>query len=111
MALEQLVDNALRHTLPGTAVAIAAAAEGDHAVLTVEDAGPGVPDDLLADLAEPFFRLDQSRGRGGTGLGLTLVAAIVALHSGRLQLARSALGGLSVRITLPGIGAAPAPTA
>jgi two-component system OmpR family sensor kinase len=111
MALEQLVDNALRHTLPGTAVAIAAAAEGDHAVLTVEDAGPGVPDDLLADLAEPFFRLDQSRGRGGTGLGLTLVAAIVALHGGRFQLARSALGGLSVRITLPGIGAAPAPTA
>jgi len=110
LVLEQLLDNAARHTPPGTAIRITAEADHTESMVTVEDTGPGVPDSLLPELAEPFFRADPARTRGGTGLGLTLASAILALHGGRLVLGRSALGGLSARITLPHEPAGPPPS-
>jgi len=77
LVLDQLLDNARRHTPPGTIVDVTAAAEDGRLVVAVEDHGPGVPEEILAQLFNRFYRGDSARGReAGTGLGLTLAAAI-----------------------------------
>ncbi len=102
MVVDQLLDNAMRHTPPGTTIAISVAAEGDHVELIVEDNGPGVPDDTLPHLFERFYRADPARGRdGGPGLGLTAAAAIVELHHGTIRAERGSAGGLRIRMLLP----------
>jgi two-component system sensor histidine kinase MtrB len=71
-------------------------------ILTVEDQGPGVPDEMLPHLFDRFYRGDAARGRqAGLGLGLTVAAAIVDLHRGRIAAERGASGGLRVRIEVP----------
>lgn len=97
-----LVGNALRHA-GGAAVEVVVAADGADAVLRVDDAGPGVPDDRLGDLGRRLVRIDRSRSRdsGGHGLGLSIVRAIVARHGGTITFARSRLGGLGVEVRLP----------
>jgi signal transduction histidine kinase len=71
--------------------------------LTVEDAGPGLPDEAYARGIQGFRRFDESRSRetGGTGLGMTLMNSIVEAHSGSMAIARSELGGLKLEIRLP----------
>jgi signal transduction histidine kinase len=101
LALDHVLDNAVRHTPAGTAIRVSAAGDSSQAFFSVEDAGPGVPEELLSQLAEPFFRADRARARGGVGLGLTLVTSIVALHDGTLVPSRSPLGGLQVRVAVP----------
>ncbi len=100
--LDQLLDNLDRHTPPGTPVRLSARREDHSAVLTVEDAGPGVAARDLPNLFEPLYRGDPARGRGaGAGLGLTLVASAVRLHGGEVTAGRSELGGLRISISLP----------
>lgn len=72
--------------------------------LVVEDGGPGVPDEKLRQLGERLLRVDPSRSRrtGGSGLGLSIVRAIVGRHGGSVGFDRSPLGGLRVTILLPG---------
>jgi signal transduction histidine kinase len=101
LALDHILDNAVRHTPAGTAIRVSAEGDSTQAAFSVEDAGPGVPEEQLAQLVEPFFRADRARVRGGVGLGLTLVSSIVALHDGTVVPSRSPLGGLLVRVTLP----------
>ena len=102
MALDQLLDNARRHTPPGTPVEVAVAEPDGGVILTVEDQGPGVPDEMLPHLFDRFYRGDAARGRqAGTGLGLTVAAAIVDLHRGRIAAERGSSGGLRVRIEVP----------
>lgn len=102
MVLDQLLDNARRHTPPGTAVDVSVAATDGHVRLTVEDHGPGVTDEMLPHLFQHFYRGDPARGRyAGFGLGLTLAASIVELHRGRIIAERGSSGGLRVRIDLP----------
>jgi two-component system heavy metal sensor histidine kinase CusS len=101
LALDHVLDNAVRHTPAGTAIRVSAEGDSSQAAFSVEDAGPGVPEELLSQLAEPFFRADRARARGGVGLGLTLVTSIVALHDGILVPSRSPLGGLQVRVSVP----------
>jgi signal transduction histidine kinase len=70
--------------------------------LTVEDEGPGVPEEMIALLFNHFYRVDPARGRhSGLGLGLTLAASIVALHGGRITAERRSPHGLRIRIELP----------
>ena len=100
--VEQLLDNVMRHTLPGTGARVSVRLEGRMALLVVEDAGPGVAAADLPNLFEPMYRGDPARGRGaGAGLGLTVVAAAVHLHGGEVIAGRSELGGLRISITLP----------
>ncbi|HMV30915.1 MAG TPA: ATP-binding protein, partial [Gemmatimonadales bacterium] len=81
--------------------------EGSGTVaLVVEDAGPGVPEEQLPQLFEPFFRQDQARTRGGAGLGLTLVRSVAQAHGGEVLADRGALGGLRVRVVLPRVATA-----
>ncbi len=106
-AVENVVRNAIRYTREGTTVAIhlektesAAAAE---AVVRVTDCGDGVPADALEKLFQPFYRLDDARGRqtGGVGLGLAITERAVRFHGGRVSAANRAEGGLMVEIRLP----------
>ncbi|HXW39143.1 MAG TPA: HAMP domain-containing sensor histidine kinase [Acidimicrobiales bacterium] len=85
--VDNLVVNAQRHTPPGAAVDVAVRAQGSTAVLTVHDNGPGIDPSDVNRIFEPFFRSDPSRSRrsGGAGLGLAIVAAIVAAHRGTVH--------------------------
>jgi two-component system heavy metal sensor histidine kinase CusS len=110
MALDQLLDNARLHTPPGTPVEVAAGALDGGVTLTVEDHGPGVPDEMMPHLFDRFYRGDAARGRhAGFGLGLSVAAAIVNLHRGRIAAERGAAGGLRIRIELPASAATPTP--
>jgi two-component system, OmpR family, sensor kinase len=85
--LANLFANARTHTPPGTSVTTSLAVDGDHAVLTVSDDGPGIPVWLQPEIFERFARGDSSRSRrgGSTGLGLAIVAAVVRAHRGTID--------------------------
>jgi two-component system, OmpR family, sensor histidine kinase CpxA len=106
-AVENVVRNAIRYTQERTSVEIdLSSQEGDNgpeAVLTVSDSGPGVPPDSLEKLFEPFYRLDDARGRltGGVGLGLAITERAVRFHGGRVLAQNRTEGGLRVEIRLP----------
>jgi two-component system, OmpR family, sensor histidine kinase CpxA len=106
-AVENVVRNAIRYTQEGSSVEIALTSEkrgsGAEAVLRVSDSGPGVPEDALGKLFEPFYRLDDARGRltGGVGLGLAITERAVRFHGGKVSAVNRAQGGLMVEIRLP----------
>lgn len=108
MVLEQLLDNARRYTPPGSCIDVRVQTSGPQVSITVEDNGPGVPEEVLPHLFEPFYRSDQARGReGGPGLGLTATASIVALHGGAVKASRGPGGGLRVTVVLPRVKQTP----
>jgi two-component system sensor histidine kinase CpxA len=106
-AVENVVRNAVRYTQEGSSVEIALTSEkrgsGAEAVLRVSDSGPGVPEDALEKLFQPFYRLDDARGRltGGVGLGLAITERAVRFHGGKVAAFNRAEGGLMVEIRLP----------
>jgi len=85
-ALANLVDNAIKYTPQGGRVTIAAEKNGQGTVLSVADNGPGIPIEDRPRAVERFVRLEASRHSPGTGLGLSLVAAVARLHDARLEL-------------------------
>ena len=104
-AVRNLAGNALRY---GQRARISLAQDSGRAVIRIEDDGPGIPDDQLARMLEPFTRGDPSRnsGTGGAGLGLTLAHAIADQHGGTLTLtnrldANGQICGLSAVLALP----------
>jgi two-component system, OmpR family, sensor kinase len=107
MQLRQVIGNLLTnvrvHTPPGTAVDVRLAAESDVAVLEVTDHGYGLPPGDLAHVFDRFYRADQARARdrGGAGLGLSIVAAIVYAHGGRVGALNVVGGGARFRVELP----------
>ena len=84
--LTNLVDNAIRHTLPGGSVVVAASREVDEITVAVADTGPGIPADALPHVFDRMYRVDPSRDRatGGSGLGLTIARQLVEAHGGRI---------------------------
>jgi signal transduction histidine kinase len=101
--VENVVENAVRHTQPGGSIDVAlTAADGGQARVLVSASGPVLDPDAVAQLAQPFKRLRQDRTgpQDGHGLGLSIVAAVAAAHGGRLDLEGPPEGGLCVRITL-----------
>ncbi|WP_162891137.1 cell wall metabolism sensor histidine kinase WalK [Aeromicrobium sp. A1-2] len=105
-AVRNLVENAAQASRGRVMVSIAA--EGDTAVLTVEDDGPGVPEAERGRIFERFVRLDSSRNRdeGGTGLGLAIVREIIAGHGGSVVVETSQWGGARFVVRLPRDGSA-----
>lgn len=100
-ALRNLVDNAVRYGRRAR-VSTARAGTGQMAI-QVDDAGPGLPEELLEDAFRPFVRLEPSRSAetGGMGLGLAIARSIVKAHGGELTLANRPEGGLRAQILLP----------
>jgi len=100
-ALDNVLQNALDHTPPRHSVHVSVALVNNEIRITVADEGPGVPEDTLPHLFEPFFRADRSRGSKGWGLGLAIARDIVAAHDGSIAAENRAEGGLQVTIVLP----------
>ncbi|MGB8276247.1 MAG: ATP-binding protein [Alphaproteobacteria bacterium] len=98
--LVNLLSNAVRYARN---VALAAGVRDGVLEITVDDDGPGVPDDQLEAVFKPFYRLDASRNleTGGAGLGLTIARDAVHRHGGEITLSRSPLGGLRATVRLP----------
>jgi signal transduction histidine kinase len=108
-ALANLVDNAIKYARPADGVpgeiVLAAGQQGDRVRIIVADRGPGIAQADRARVVERFVRLPQSMAQPGSGLGLSLAAAVARLHGGELTLEDNA-PGLKVVITLPaGAGA------
>jgi two-component system OmpR family sensor kinase len=107
--LANLLRNALVHTPPGTPVEVSLGHDGPVTVLAVRDHGPGLPTDENDALFDRFWRAEHGRERGkaGAGLGLAIVAGIVAAHGGEVHAENAAGGGALFTVRLPG-DAAPA---
>jgi signal transduction histidine kinase len=85
-AITNIVDNAVKFTPPGGSIAISVLAGGPGPILRVDDTGGGIPSVERKAVLRRFYRLDRSRHQPGTGLGLSLVAAIARLHGFRLSI-------------------------
>lgn len=98
-----LVGNALDHTPESADVTVRVGAAGSDAVVEVSDTGPGLTEDDAARVFERFYRADESRARtsGGSGLGLSIVAAIVAAHGGTVGVDSAPGKGATFRVRLP----------
>jgi two-component system OmpR family sensor kinase len=104
--LGNLVSNALRYTPPQSPVSIRIAVEGVDAVLQVIDQGPGLPPEDANRIFERFYRADPSRTRAtsqtqGSGLGLSIVAALVAAHRGKVSVQTAPGAGATFTVRLP----------
>jgi signal transduction histidine kinase len=95
-----LIENALRHCPAGCRIRIGIEAGGGSAISVVEDNGPGIPEGEREKVFRRLYRLEKSRTSPGTGLGLSLVKAIVDLHGGSIRLDH-ANPGLRVVVTIP----------
>ena len=101
--LFNLLDNAFRFTPAGGTVTVAAHAENGSCSVSIEDTGPGVPEEHLARVFERFYRVDSSRSRsdGGTGIGLAIARSVVEAHGGRIWAERGRKGGAIFRFLVP----------
>ena len=86
-ALQNLAANAIRHTPENGQIRLTAEKQGDEVVLTVRDNGPGIPTEHLPLIFNRFYKADASRksAGGGSGLGLSIVKAIVERHGGTIS--------------------------
>lgn len=98
-----LVDNAIKYSLPGGAVNVSLRQEQDELLLTVADTGSGIPPEHRERVFERFYRVDKARSRehGGTGLGLAIVKEIVARHGGKVWAEDTPGGGATFVVSLP----------
>jgi signal transduction histidine kinase len=107
-AIFNLIDNAIKYSGSGQAVgeiALSLIRRPDAICLQVADSGPGIPADKREEVLKRFVRLDESRSKPGTGLGLSLVEAVMELHGGKLELSdtdpAAANRGLAVSLIFP----------
>lgn len=100
-ALSNLTTNALRHTPEGTPVEVGCRLVDGVAVVTVRDHGPGLDGESLAHVFDRFWQNDKARVGTGSGLGLSIVAAIADEHGGRASAANADGGGAVFTLTLP----------
>jgi two-component system, OmpR family, sensor kinase len=98
--LGNLVDNAIRYTPPGGAVALRVRSEPGAVVLEVEDTGPGIPADQRTRVFDRFYRVPgQDAGAGGSGLGLSIVRRVVERYGGQITLDEGR-AGIGLRVTI-----------
>jgi signal transduction histidine kinase len=101
--IANLIDNAIRHNVPGGRVDITTGTDDRHAFLSITNTGPDVPADGLQRLFQPFQRLNGTRTRhhNGHGLGLSIVQAIATAHRAELTTHARPQGGLSIEVSFP----------
>ena len=104
-ALQNLAANAIRHTPDGGEVALVAEPAGDRVRITVTDTGPGIPPEHLPHIFDRFYKADAARAGtrvpSGSGLGLSIVRAIVVRHGGDIHAANAPGGGAVFTLVLP----------
>ena len=91
-AFANIFDNALKFSPLGGIVDISLTKQGNKTIVTIDDNGPGVPDKELNRIFERFYRAEASRHTTGTGLGLSLVAAVISLHNGQISAQKTSSG-------------------
>jgi len=104
IVVRNLVENANKYALPDSRpVAVSIIDKSDAVIIRVVDDGPGIPEEDLASIFEPFFRVDRSRSRktGGYGLGLSICKRIIEAHGGTISAANNPGRGTTFTITLP----------
>ena len=108
-AIENVLRNAIRYSPQDSTIEVSIAEDSRAATVAIRDYGPGVPEDALARIFDPFFRVEEARDPmgGGSGLGLSIAKQAVQAHHGAIA-AENATPGLRVRITIP---LCPAPAA
>jgi signal transduction histidine kinase len=99
--IANLIDNGIRHNVPGGWLRVSTRTEGGRVRLSVANGGAHIDPVLAPTLTEPFRRLE--RGAGGFGLGLSIVRSVVDAHRGTVELSAPAEGGLTVQIELPSV--------
>ena len=100
-AVANLLSNALAHTPPRTPIEVAAARDNGLATITVRDHGQGLDDEALRHVFDRFWRADQARVGSGSGLGLSIVAAIAHEHGGSVGVSNAKGGGAQFVLSLP----------
>ena len=106
-ALENIIRNAIHYTLDNSDVnIIISPLQGQDSAIAIRiiDQGPGVPDEDIAHIFEPFYRVDRARNRdtGGYGIGLAIVQRVITRHAGQVK-ASNTDNGLCVLVTLPAL--------
>ena len=104
LALKRSFENIIHNGLTyGKKVIVKIEKSLNRAVINIEDDGPGIPEDQYKNVFKPFFRLDKSRSlnKSGVGLGLAIVEDVINSHGGSIQLGKSKVKGLKVKISLP----------
>lgn len=101
--IANLLDNAIRHNIPGGRVEITTGTRDRHAFLSITNTGPTIPPEQLRRLFQPFERLNGARTQhsGGHGLGLSIVEAIAIAHGAELITRARPQGGLSIEVSFP----------
>jgi len=101
--IQNALTNIVRHTDSNVAVNISLISRGKNAELLIEDAGKGLPDSAYRDDIRSLNRFDKSRSRenGGSGLGMSIMSAVIQKLGGRFSLRKSSLGGLAIVVELP----------
>jgi two-component system sensor histidine kinase KdpD len=100
--LANLVENAIKYTPNGSAIAVEVEAIPDGLAFAVRDNGPGIPPLVREKVFERFYRAGNARGLQGTGIGLTISRGLVEAHGGRIWIESGSHGmGTSVRFTIP----------
>lgn len=98
--IDNLINNAIKYSPPGSTVVVHVAREGTQALLTVADEGPGIPPALRERVFDRFFR-NPDQNQSGSGLGLAIVKSVVDRHGGEVALGEVANGGLLATVRLP----------
>jgi signal transduction histidine kinase len=106
-AVENVVRNGIRYAPRGSVVHVSMQEDEHNAMITIRDCGPGVPEEMLTRIFDPFFRVEAARNTngGGSGLGLSIAKRAIELHYGAIT-ARNASPGLCVEMTIPRVTAA-----
>ena len=100
-AFENIIRNAIKYTADGSAVEIRLTSESHKPTILIRDHGPGIPDEELGKVFQPFYRLPSEQDRSqpsGYGLGLAIAQRALSNHAGTLKLSNAAGGGLLARI-------------
>lgn len=100
-AMANLVDNAIKYTLPGGRVDLEGQVMDGEVIISITDSGIGISSQNLPNIFDRFFRADASRSQSGSGLGLSLVQTIVHAHQGRVEVESALNKGSTFRVVLP----------
>jgi signal transduction histidine kinase len=103
VALKRCLSNLLRNAIKYGERATVVVNDGATLKISIRDEGPGIPEELLQQVFEPFYRVESSRNRdsGGTGLGLCIARDIAEAHGGTIELRNRPEGGLEATLSLP----------